>query len=168
MERKQNKNSINKNLIIGTLIFIIILILLSGYSSAKYIYEYLIKSNNEIAKPILVVENDTCTEINSPNKSGIYNFKIKNYDESQKITDVNLQYKIEIKAKTEDLNFKLYENNKEIKLIDNITEYISISNKERQDKNYRLEISYDETDEEKMKDIIDQIQVKVHSEQIKG
>lgn len=168
MERKQNKNSINKNLIIGALVFIIILILLSGYSSAKYIYDYLIKANNEIAKPILVVENDSCIEINSPNKSGIYNFKIKNYDKDKKITDVNLQYKIEIKAKTEDLNFKLYENNKEIKLIDNITEYISVSNKEKQDKNYRLEISYDESDEEKMKDIIDQIQVKVHSEQIKG
>lgn len=168
MEKIKKQNIINKNIKIVLILFVIILFLTTGYAFAKSVSQVVLNSKTEIAKPILVVENDSCIEISSPNKRGVYNFKIKNYDEEGKITDVNLQYKIEIKSKSQDLRFKLYEKTDEIKLVDNKTDYISISNKQKEERQYSLTIYYDENDVEKVQDIIDQVQLKIHSQQLKG
>lgn len=168
MEKIKKEKTINKNIKIILILFLIILFLTTGYAFAKNMAQIMINSKTEVAEPILIVENDSCIEISSPNKRGVYNFKIKNYDENDKITDVNLQYKIEIKSKSEDLRFKLYEKTDEIKLTNNQTDYISISNNKKEERQYSLTIYYDENDVEKVEDIIDQVQLKIHSEQIKG
>lgn len=168
MEKIKKEKTINKNIKIILILFLIILFLTTGYAFAKNMSQIMLNSKTEVAEPILIVENDSCIEISSPNKRGVYNFKIKNYDENDKITDVNLQYKIEIKSKSEDLRFKLYEKTDEIKLTNNQTDYISISNNKKEERQYSLTIYYDENDVEKVEDIIDQVQLKIHSEQIKG
>ncbi len=62
------------------LIIIVLLILLvfSEYSLGKSYQSIIMKANGEIAKPILVVENNPTIEMNGENEKEYFNFKIKN------------------------------------------------------------------------------------------
>lgn len=168
---KKEKNS-KKNIKRETSILIIIIIMLllfGGYSMAKVMEEVIIKSNTEIAEPILVIENNPSLDITAINNYGVYTFKVKNYNEQNKITEIDLKYYIEILSNTDNsINIELYQNDNKIELKNNRTEYIQISKDKKEEREYKIKITYDKNKSNTINDIMEKIQVKVHTEQIKA
>lgn len=151
----------------GLIIFIIILLMFCGYSMAKAIEEVVIKGNAQVAEPILVVENNPAIDITETQNSGEYTFKIKNYNEQDKITETDLKYYIEIISDADDsVKIELYQQENQIKLNNNKTEFIKISKNQKEEIEYKIKITYNNTNS--FKDIIGKIQVKVHTEQEKA
>ena len=127
-----------------------------------------INGTTEIAEPIIVVENNPPASITTTNDKGYYEFSVKNYDEEGNLTQVDLLYNIEIISKLdESIAVKIYKEDEEIQLENNKTQNMLLTkNKETEDK-YKMEITYDKTKSNSLEDIIQDIQIKVHSEQIK-
>lgn len=160
---KANKNRF-KIIIISA---IIIMVFLTGYCLAKYQIEKNILANSGIATPVFMVEGTETTKISAINNIGYYDFIVKNYDD-EKISDVPLKYSIEVIANTdESISFKLYNSEDEIKLENNKTEDIYIENSKEEEHKYRLEITYDRNKSTSEQDILEDVQIKVHSEQAK-
>lgn len=155
-----------------TLILVTIMVLLlffSGYSMGKEYSSIQVEASNQIAKPILIVENNPTIEIDGKKEKEFYKFKVKNYEENGEITQIDLQYNIEIIAlKEESISFKLYKNQQEIEMKENKTENMKLTKEKTQEDEYQLEILYDKTKGEATKDIFQEIQIKVHSEQANG
>lgn len=153
-----------------TIIFIIIITLLlffSGYSLGKVYQNTDIQANSKIAKPILVVENNPVVEIDGRKEKEYYNFKVKNNRENGEINQIQLEYYIEILAQTDkSISFKLYKDNEEIPLENNKTANIKMKQGELQEDNYRLEIVYDKTKNYSIEDIVQDVKIKVYSEQV--
>lgn len=148
------------------IITIICVLLFCGYSMGKSIEEFIIKSKAEIAEPILVVENNPSIDITALNNTGIYTFKVKNYNEKNQITQIDLKYYIEILHNENDLvNIELYENENKIDLDNNKTEYISISKDKKEEREYKIKITYNKEESNTINDIMEKIQVRVYSEQ---
>ena len=154
-----------------TLIIVIVIVLLlffSGYSIGKAYQNTNIQTNATLAKPILVVENNPTIEVNGENEKQYYNFKVKNSNEQGQINQIGLQYYIEILTKKQEaISFKLYKEDQEIELINNKTSNIIMEKDKLQEDNYKLEIIYDKTNNNSVDDIIQDVQIKVHSEQLK-
>ncbi len=132
------------------------------YSNTK------IETNAKIAEPILIVENNPIIEINGKKEKEYYKFKVKNHKENGEITQIDLQYNIEIITQTEEsISFKLYKEGEEIPLENNKTGNIKLTKEKIQEDEYQLEIIYDKTKSKDNKDILQEIQIKVHSEQLK-
>ena len=113
------------------------------------------------------MENNPEITITSSDTKGTYDFKVKNYNSDEEITQIDLLYTIEILTKTdESISFRLYKNNKEIQLENNKTQEILLTKNEKKEDNYKLEILYNNESTNK-KDIFQDIQIKVHSEQRK-
>lgn len=166
-ESKDQKYS--KIVTVILIVFIIILLLFCGYSMAKTIEEVIIKSNAQIAEPILVIENNPSIDITALNNSGIYTFKIKNYNEQKQLTQTDLKYYIEILSDTDDsINIELYQNENKINLNNNKTDYIQISKDKKEEREYKIKITYDKNKSNTINDIMEKIQVKVHTEQVKA
>ena len=158
-EKRREITLIAVTLMVMTLFF-------TGYSLGKGFGETKIEANGKIAEPILIVENNPPVTITTTNNSGWYDFKVKNYDETGKITDVSLNYTIEILSTIgESVSFKMYKNDQEIALENQKTEEFILTNQEEQEDLYRLEIQYDTS--MNSQDILENIQIKVHSEQCK-
>ena len=99
----------------------------------------------------------------------IYTFKVKNYNEKNKITETDLQYYIEILSNTDNsINIELYQNENRINLNNNKTEYIQISKDKKEEREYKIKITYDKNKSNTINDIMEKIQVKVHTEQVKA
>lgn len=168
-KEKSNDKKSTKLLIVSFIIFIIIFMLLCGYSMAKSIEEYILKSNAEIAQPILIVENNPSIDITALNNSGTYTFKVKNYNEQNQITQTDLKYYIEILSNTDDsINIELYQNENKINLTNNKTEYIEISKDKKEEREYKIKITYDKDKSNTINDIMEKIQVRIHTEQVKA
>ena len=161
------KQKENNKLMTSFILSIIVIIMLCGYSMAKCIDEYIIKGRMKIAEPILEIENNPIINITESQKYGEYIFKIRNYNNKEKITETDLKYYIEISPKLDNsINLELYED--EIKLTDNKTEYIKISKDQKEEREYKIKITYDKNNTVEVGDILEQIQVKVHTEQEKA
>lgn len=120
-----------------------------------------------IAKPVLEVENNPEITITASNEKNTYDFKVKNYNSNEEITQIDLLYTIEILTKTDErISFRLYKNDKEIPLENNKTKEMLLTKNEKKEDNYKLEILYNR-EENIQKDIFQDIQIKVHSEQRK-
>ena len=150
-----------------TLIIIFSMVLIfffSGFSIGKEFSKTNIEGKTEIAEPILKVESDETIEMKHLEDTGIYQFKVKNYDETGKVNQVDLEYYIEIISNTDEaINFALFKGNEEITLNDNKTGKIKLTKEEKQAHSYRLEITYDNTKGELGKDISENVEVKIHS-----
>ena len=158
-----------RELTILAISIMILILFFSGYSMGKGYSKTNIQSKAEIAEPILIVENNPIIEINGRKKKEYYEFNVKNYKEDGEITQVDLEYYIEILSETkESISFKLYKNGEEITLNNNKTENIKLGKEEQQKDNYKLEIIYDKTKNKSIDDIIQDVQIKVHSEQMKN
>lgn len=168
-EEKLNQKS-SKILTLTLIIFIIILLLLCGYTMAKTIEQVIIKNKTAIAEPILLIENDPKLDITESNNYGEYIFKVKNYNEQNKVTEADLKYYIEILSYLDDesVNIELYQNKDKINLKDNKTEYIQISKDKKEEREYKIKITYDKNKSNTIGDIMEKIQVKVHTEQMKA
>ena len=154
---------------IVSITMICILLLFSGYTLAKSIEKKLINVNTQISKPILKIDNEPNLVITEAEKEGIYQFKIRNYDEEENITDVRLHYFIEILGNIENgINITLYENENQLELKNQKTDYIEISKNEKEERVYKIRITYDKSELQSISDIMQKIQVKVHTEQMEG
>lgn len=170
ISKEERKNEKNYKLITTILIFIIIiLVLFCGYSMAKAVDQILINGKGEIAEPILVVENNPSIDITALNNYGTYTFKVKNFNEQNKVTETDLKYYIEILSNVDDsITIELYQGDNKIKLNNNKTDYIQISKEEKQEVEYKIVIKYDKEKSNNIYDIMEKIQVKVHTEQVKA
>ena len=167
-DSKEKKDKKIKTITILLLIFFVILLLLSGYTFAKSIEATTINANATIAEPILVIENNPQVDITASQNTGTYIFKVKNYN-NQKQTEIDLKYYIQVISDLDkSIELKLYENGKQIKFENNKTDYIKISKDSKKENEYKLEITYNKDKSVSVNDIIQQIQVKVHTEQEKA
>lgn len=157
-----------KVIIIIFVALIILIFFFSGFSIGKEFTKKDIKGNTKVAKPILEVENGSSLEINNSNKEGIYEFKIKNYNEQGEKTEVDLEYYIEVLNDFENngIEINLFRNEQKIDINNNKTEKFILSKDEIKEDNYKLEVLYNEDKNINMEDIISQLQIKVHSEQM--
>lgn len=165
-----SNKAINKKYILLFLLFIILIIFLfSKNSLGKQMSNTKINTNSEIAKPILIVENNPAIDITNKNNKGYYDFKIKNYNELGEINEIELRYNIEIlNEENKAIKFKLYKDEEELLLEKNKTKDMIIKKNEKQEENYKLEITYDKNLVSSLEDIIQNVQIKVHSEQLKS
>lgn len=169
VKRIQRKIRLNKRTV--TLFFVslmVIILFFSGYSIGKGIFETDIRSTAEIAEPILVVDNNPAINMTTSNNVGSYEFKVKNYDDTQKITQTDLKYNIELISNINDeVETKLYKNGKEIPMENNKTQDLYFYKNMKEEHNYKLEIMYDKEKSNPIEETIQNIQIKVHSEQMK-
>ena len=144
------------------------MVVFSGISFGKTLHNSIIKNNAQIAKPILEVEKNSEIIINENNKTGEYNFKVKNYNESEEISQVNLKYYIEILDNNidESVKYELYKEEEKIDLNENKTNEFILKQGEKNEQEYKLKIEYN-SDKNNIGDIVKEIQIKVHSEQLK-
>ena len=161
------KEKITKKSTIVTIIIISILIILSGISCARYINDKLIVSQTKVARPILELVNGNAIQITNNNTEGEYSFKVKNYNKNNEITEVGLTYNIEIITKKDDsIMYELYKDGEKLQMINNKTINNNFSINKKEEHNYNLKIIYDKNlNKEGALDLMQDIQVKIHSEQ---
>ena len=155
---------VKKKISLVLIISIISILFLSGFSIGKAISKNDIKSNGKIAEPVLIVEKANELQISNVNNKGIYEFIIKNYKDNGKISDVKMKYEIELLLKDKNnIDIKIFKNNEEINIKDNKTEKYYLINNQKQEERFRIEIRCNTTNN--IKEIYDNLQIKVHSEQ---
>lgn len=148
--------------------FFIVILYFTGFSIGKSITTAQINADGLIAKPIINVDREKSTDILTIDDKGVYEFKVKNYDGEDNITDVVLEYSIEIVSNLEDsIILKLYQGESEIKLENNKTKKIKLTNKNKQEHKYKLEVLCDQTKVNSLEDIFQEVQIKIHCEQAK-
>ena len=155
------------------ILFIVTIIFLTGYSMAKNITTVMLNVGAQIAKPILEVrtESDPINIIDS-NTQGEYKFYVRNYDQNGKISDVKMNYIIEIKDTInkelkDTIQYELYKNGKKVELNEQTTNEMQLNNNSLQEDTYILKINYNKDANYVMQDILSNIQIKVHSQQLK-
>lgn len=132
---------------------------------AKYIDTIILKNNTQIAKPVFIVEGTEISKINSINNIGYYEFYVKNYDENN-ISEIGFYYIIEVVSQLdESIKFELYKGDEKIELKDLKTNEIYIGANEKIEQKYKLKIIYNRSLNPIGKDILQEVQIKVHSEQ---
>lgn len=146
----------------------VLILFFSGYSMGKEYSNTKIQTSAKIAEPIMVVDSSSKINMDCEKEKESYSFKVKNYKENNAITQVDLQYYIEILSQAEEsISFKLYKNEEEIKLENNKTANMKLGKENLQEDCYQLEILYDKEKNTTDKNILQEIQIKVHSEQFK-
>ena len=134
---------------------------------AKYIVTDKISSQFSIANPIFIVQSGETTKVNHINNIGYYEFVIKNFNETN-ISDVGFLYTIEIISNTEEsIQFELYKDNTQVSLNNLKTQKLFIEGKEKIEQNYKLKVIYDNSKGTEGKNIFEEVQIRVHSEQEK-
>lgn len=152
-----------KRTVVITIIIIIIILSFSETSLGKYFSKTNIEVESEIARPILKIEGDTTLEINTVKEKETYNFRIKNYDETSQVTEIDLEYYIEILSKeNENIKFKIYKEDKELNIYENKTEKFLLNKEQKQEDNYKIEILFNNNS---VIEIMHNIEIKVNAEQ---
>lgn len=145
------------------LIMFTIILVFSKTSLGKYFSKTNIEIESEIVKPILKIEGDTTLNINTVKEKEIFNFKIKNYDETNKITELELEYYIEILLKeNENIKFKIYKEDRELNMHESKTEKFLLTREKMQEDNYKIEILLNNIS---VQEIMQNIEVRVYAEQ---
>lgn len=155
-------------MIVGiTILAIIIISLFIQKTYAKYITSEKINMSLEVARPIFIVEGKDATKISEINNIGYYEFSIKNFNETN-ISEIGFLYSIEVLSNTdESIQFELY-NEETLIPLDNLkTEQLSIDGNKKIEQKYKLKVIYDSSKGDDGKDILEEVQIKVHSEQEK-
>ena len=168
--KKENKKHKNKQqeLIVICIILIIGITFFSGISVGKAVYNSNIKNNTQIAKPVLEVEKDSEIIITEDNKKGEYTFTVKNYNQAEEISEVDLIYYIEILENdlNDSIQYQLYKDNEKLELKENRTKEMTFHKDLKEEQSYTLKVTYDDS-KNTIEDIMQDIQIKVHSEQLK-
>lgn len=139
----------------------------TNISYARYIKNESLNIVQEIANPVLEVEEGKIIKIDKINNTGVYEFSIKNFN-SKKISEIDSEYTIEIISDIKDVvKFELYNGEKQIQLQNLKTEPILIKGNNKIKEDYKLKIIYNDVNNIKS-NIISNIQIKIHSEQEKN
>ena len=140
----------------------VLTIILSTISLGKYFNKTKINVNSGVAIPIIKLEGEQKLIINNNQGNKVYNLAVKNYDENEQITQVELEYYIEIISKKNDnINFKIYKEEKELNINNNKTEKFLLTKENKQRDNYKIEILLNKKISE---DILQNVKIKVYSE----
>lgn len=111
------------------------------------------------------MEGKEPTRISETNNIGYYEFLIKNFNETD-VSDIGFLYTIEILSNTdESIQFELYNQDKQIPLENLKSQKLSIIGNEKVEQKYRLKVTYDNTTENIGREILEEVQIKIHSEQ---
>lgn len=141
----------------------VLTIILSTISLGKYFNKTKINVNSGVAIPIIKLEGEQKLIINNNQENKVYNLAVKNYDENEQITQVELEYYIEIiSKKNDDINFKIYKEKRELNINNNKTEKFLLTKENKQQDNYKIEILLNKKISE---DILQNVEIKVYSEQ---
>ena len=141
----------------------VLTIILSTISLGKYFNKTKINVNSGVAIPIIKLEGEQKLIINNNQGNKVYNLAVKNYDENEQITQGELEYYIEIiSKKNDDINFKIYKEEKELNINNNKTEKFLLTKENKQQDNYKIEILLNKKISE---DILQNVEIKVYSEQ---
>lgn len=141
----------------------VLTIILSTISLGKYFNKTKINVNSGVAIPIIKLEGEQKLIINNNQENKVYNLAVKNYDENEQITQVELEYYIEIiSKKNDDINFKIYKEEKELNINNNKTEKFLLTKESKQRDNYKIEILLNKKISE---EILQNVEIKVYSEQ---
>lgn len=152
-----------KEIIKIILVAFVLTIILSTISLGKYFNKTKINVNSGVAIPIIKLEGEQKLIINNNQENKVYNLAVKNYDENEQITQVELEYYIEIiSKKNDDINFKIYKEEKELNINNNKTEKFLLTKENKQQDNYKIEILLNKKISE---DILQNVKIKVYSEQ---
>lgn len=152
-----------KEIIKIILVAFVLTIILSTISLGKYFNKTKINVNSGVAIPIIKLEGEQKLIINNNQENKVYNLAVKNYDENEQITHVELEYYIEIiSKKNDDINFKIYKEEKELNINNNKTEKFLLTKENKQQDNYKIEILLNKKISE---DILQNVEIKVYSEQ---
>lgn len=152
-----------KKIIKIILVAFVLTIILSTISLGKYFNKTKINVNSGVAIPIIKLEGEQKLIINNNQENKVYNLAVKNYDENEQITQVELEYYIEIiSKKNDDINFKIYKEEKELNINNNKTEKFLLTKENKQQDNYKIEILLNKKISE---DILQNVEIKVYSEQ---
>lgn len=167
------KNNNLKKLTYIIILFIVIILLFTGYSMGKSINEILINYQAEIAQPILEVRSNPSIDITDTETEGSYTFYVRNYDENGKKSDVDIQYLVEIQDTIDErlkntMNYELYKNGQKIEIKEQKTNLMEIPHQNLQEDTYVLKIKYNKDASRYQKDMLDKIQIKIHSQQVKN
>ncbi len=157
-----------KNIIIIILIMFLILILFfTGYSMGKSFSKINIDGNTQIAKPIFDVQNSGNFEIDNINSHGTYEFVVRNFNLNGEKSDVDIEYYIELLnvIQNDAIKIRYLKNEEEIKINGNRTENFYLNKNEKQEDKFKIEITYEKDKNIKMEDILETLEIKVHSEQ---
>ena len=139
----KNKIKQRKKLIIIMIIALIIILFFIGFSFGKTYSKTDIQGSSEIAKPIMKVENSSKINITNQNQEGIYEFKIKNFEDENNITSVEMEYYIEILTDISDLiEIELYKNDQLIEIENNRTKTFNMVKDIEQEDKYKIKIKY--------------------------
>lgn len=162
---KQKSNNHKK--IIMVLVLLASILLLTPIVFAKYQSLDILNNKTEIAKPIFEVQGTESSKISAIQNKGYYDFTIKNFNDTG-ISEIGFLYTIEIIADVdESIQFELYKEDEKIELQDLKTKPLSIQANQEIEQNYKLIVTYDSSLGEKGKDILQEVQIKVHSEQMR-
>lgn len=149
------------------LISIALILISFGYCFAKFEVTKNLLVKTDIAVPVLEVEGTETTKVSAINNIGYYDFSIKNFNQ-ENVSDVSQNYSIEIVANLDEaVKFELFQDNQPVELNNNKTKDIFIEGIEEKEHKYRLKVSYDNSKNNLQKDILEDVQIKVHSEQAK-
>lgn len=152
-----------KEIIKIILVAFVLTIILSTISLGKYFNKTKINVNSGVAIPIIKLEGEQKLIINNNQENKVYNLAVKNYDENEQITQVELEYYIEIiSKKNDDINFKIYKEETELNINNNKTEKFLLTKENKQRDNYKIEILLNKKISE---DILQNVEIKVYSEQ---
>ena len=169
----KTKNNNLRNITYITILFIVILLLLTGYSLGKSLSTVMLNYKAEIAEPILEVRSNPAIDITDTSTEGSYTFYVRNYNEKGKISETDIQYTIEIQDTINEklkstMNYELYKNGEKVELENQKTNIMELSHKNLQEDTYILQIKYNKNASRYQKDMLDKIQIKVHSQQTKN
>ena len=167
---KKKYNISLKNITYILVLSIIFVLFLTGYSLGRNIGQISLKGKAEVANPIVEVYSNPKINITDENQQGIYTFFIRNYNTTGKITDVKIKYIVNIQDTIDEklkstIRYELYKNGNKVDLKDRNTEKMSLDNNKQQEDKYELKIFYNKDQSNFMQDIVEKIQVRVHSEQ---
>lgn len=165
--KNKNKKGNIKLVTISSILFLIIILILTGNAIGKSISDVFINANAQVATPIFAVKTNPEIDILKLNDTAEYQFEVVNYENDQ-ITDVEFSYTIEIISNFDEyVDFTLFRNGIELNLENNKTKQIDMAKAKLTEHKYTLKITYDESKINSITEIIDNIQIKVHSEQSK-
>lgn len=120
-----------------------------------------------VAIPIFIVDGKDVTKISQINNIGYYEFSIRNFNES-KTSEIGFLYTIEVISDAdESIKFELYNEETQISLENLKTKELFIKGNEKIEQKYKLKIIYDNIQGDQGKEILNEVQVKVHSQQEK-
>lgn len=147
------------------MILLIILVCLGIQTCyAKYQSYISGKIVGRIAEPIITIKSENSLLVTAIEPKQQYHFSISNYNENKKINEVQMKYYIEFIYNEANVNLELYKENEKIEIKDKKTKENILGIEQKEENNYIVKISYKETEEIK-KDILEEIEIKIHSVQ---